>query len=357
MLKNTICAGLAVCMAFFLCSCESTTEIIPEVSPSVTEEVTRNEIETEEPMEDVFFVSVMLGDKNIEEWNENNVIANVSWNSIKLSEMDETKFPNLKNSFAKYNDEAKVNAQAAMYELSDIAKDLSGDEFNPLYLEGTSKIYVQRADTKVVSCLEAIFVYSGGIHPDLYYKTVNFDPKTGNELILTDIMSSIKQLPDILDKEITDKYSYINFADNQPKKIFEDYSADDYKWTIDYQGVTFWFSPYDIAAYTVGPLSVKLYFDENPYIKDEYKKAPAENFVVMLPNGNKIDFDLDTTDDIKDCIEIDEKSDQYGNYRMLSVTINGKIVADETNYAYDFDVYLAHIGNKNYIYSQNFKIC
>ena len=39
---------------------------------------------------------------------------------------------------------------------------------------------------------------------------------------------------------------------------------------------------------------------------------------------------------------------------MLSVTVNGKTYTDEINYAYDFDVYLAHIGDKNYIYSDSF---
>jgi len=75
---------------------------------------------------------------------------------------------------------------------------------------------------------------------------------------------------------------------------------------------------------------------------------------MMLPMRQKIDFDLNSNDDKKDCIEIDTLQDQYGSYNMLSVTVNGKTYTDETNYAYDFDVYLAHIGGKNYIYSDSF---
>ena len=338
MLRKTISAGLAICLVFSLCSCKKTPDTV----------------KTEEQQGDISFISVMLGDKNIEEWNENNVIANVSWNSLKLSEDDEAKFPNLQKSFSKYNSDALKNAKSTMYELVDAAKDLSGDDFNPVNLEGTTRTYMQRADTKIVSYLEDTFVYSGGVHPDYYYKTVNLDPKTGKELILTDVMSSIKGLPDILETEISNKYDYITFDDDQLWEIFKGYSADDYKWTIDYQGITFWFSPYDIAAYTVGPLSVKLYFDDNPnIIRDEYKTAPSKSFGIMLPKGNKIDFDLDLTDDKKDCIEIETKADDYGSYNILSVTVNGKTVIDEKNYAYDFDVYLVHIGNKNYIYSDS----
>ena len=53
MLRKTLSAGLAICMVFFLCSCEKTL----------------NKIVPEEILEDVSFISVMLGDKNIEEWN------------------------------------------------------------------------------------------------------------------------------------------------------------------------------------------------------------------------------------------------------------------------------------------------
>ncbi len=62
MMKKTVGIGLAVCIILSLCSCQKTP----------------NTIVNEAPKEDISFISVMLGEKNIEEWNENNVIANVS---------------------------------------------------------------------------------------------------------------------------------------------------------------------------------------------------------------------------------------------------------------------------------------
>lgn len=339
MLRKTLSAGLVICMLLSLCSCKK--------SPNTTQ--------TEESQDDISFISVMLGDKNIEEWNENNVIANVAWDKLKLSENDEKKFPKLKKTFDKLNDEALKDAKALMYELSGAAKDLEGDEYNPLYLEGESKVYLQRADTKIISYLEYVFVHSGGVHPDYHYITSNFNPQTGEKLILTDVMPSIRGLPDILEGELCIKYDYLNFGENQLWTIFKEYSPEDYNWTLDYQGITFWFSPYDIAAYAAGPLSVKIYFDEEPYIfNEEYTKTPSENYAMMLPMRQKIDFDLNPNDDKKDCIEVDTMPDQYGSYNMLSVTVNGKTYTDEINYAYDFDVYLAHIGEKSYIYSDSF---
>lgn len=116
MTKRFVCIGMVVCILLSLCSCEK--------AP--------NNIVNETPEEDISFISVMLGDKNIEEWNENNVIANVSWDKLKLSEDDEKKFPELKKTFDKLNNEALNDAKALMYELSGAAKDSEGDKYNPL---------------------------------------------------------------------------------------------------------------------------------------------------------------------------------------------------------------------------------
>jgi len=339
MRKKSVCIGVVVCILLFLFSCKK--------APS--------NIVNEIPKEEISFISVMLGEKNIEEWNENNVTKTVTWDKLKLSEDDEKKFPELKKTFDKLNNEALNDAKALMYELSGAAKDLEGDKYNSLYLGGVSEVYLQRADTKIISYLEDVFVHSGGVHPDYHYKTFNFNPQTGKTLILTDVLTGIDGLPAILESKLKIKYDYLNFGEKQLWTIFNEYSPEDYNWTLDYQGITFWFSPYDIAAYMVGPLSVKIYFDEETYIfNEEYTKAPSGNFCLMLPMRQKIDFDLNGSDEEKDYIEIDTSSDQYGSYNMLSVTVNGKTYTDEINYAYDFDVYLAHIGDKNYIYSDSF---
>ncbi len=338
MLKKMLCVTLASFMLLSLCSCR-------EAVPPIEDEITK---------EEEAFISVMLGDKNLEEWNENNTICSVSWNNLKLSEADEEKFPNLKKSFDTFNEAALRDAQALMYELIGAAEDLAGDEYNPLYLEGKSKVFLQRADTKIISFLEDVFVHSGGVHPDYFYKTSNYNPETGENLALTDVIVKMENLPEILEGKIKSKYDYIDFGMVDLITIFNEYPLEECNWTIDYQGITFWFSPYDIASYAAGPLSAKIYFNEQPEIfNEEYTKLPFENYVLMLPARQKLDFDLNLSDNKTDNIEIDTLLDEYGSYNMLMVTVNGNNYTDEINYAYDFDVYLAHVGDKNYIYSDS----
>ena len=340
MFKKMLCLGLVVFLLFSMCSCGKTIDISGG----------------EAAEDDLSFISVMLGDKFLEEWDEEIVALNVSWNDIRVSPEDEEKYPKLKEMFTKLNDRALSDSKALMYELQSSVKDLGGGtEENPLHLEGETEIIVQRADSKIISLLEDKFVYMGGVHPDYFYATFNFNPKTGEEILLTDVLSNTEALPELLDKLVTEKYDYVEFGEGFPEGIFSQYAPEDYKWTLDYQGITFWFSPYDIAAYAVGPLSAKIYFDDNSDLfKKEFLTSAPESYGINLPPRQRIDFDLNPNDGVKDYVEVDISPDPYyGNYNMLSVTVNGKTVADEIKYAYDFDVSVVRVGDKSYLYSES----
>lgn len=338
--KRILCAILSVCILMSVCACENSPE----------------KVEIPEERENtVTFLNMMIGDKCIEEWNENNVVSRVSWNTLRLSEEDERNFPKLKKAFDELNQDALTSAQATIYELQDSAEFFQGDEYNPMYLYSDSEIFVQRADSCLLSYLEELSAYSGGAHSNYFCAGVNFVPETGEILELTDILTDTEDLPAILQEKLEKKYDdCVDIQGNQAQKILEKYAPEDYQWTVDYQGITFWFSPYELASFAAGTLSVKIYFDEMSDIFDEkYQTAPSENYVISLPEFLDADFDLVEGDGKTDIITIEESFDDYGNYNMLSVTVNGKTKTDEINYAYEFDTYLVHMGDKNYIYSDS----
>ena len=295
------------------------------------------------------FVDVMVGDTNLEEWHENNVITSVKWQKLRLSDEHSKAYPSLSAAFDKYNEESLNDAKALMYEFKPFADEMEGEEYNPVYCEADAKVYLQRADNYAVSLLECVEKYTGGVHPDYFVNGINYKSYSGEKLQLSDVLTDTKDLPSILEKKITEKYPDVVFSDL--KDTFSKYKEEEFTWTIDYQGIAFWFSPYEIASFAVGTLSAKIWFDEYPDMFNKaYAKSP-ENYVMTLPIRQKLDFDLNENDDKKDCIEIDTMPDEYGSYNMLSVTVNGKTFTDKNGYAYDFDVYLAHLGDKNYIYS------
>lgn len=304
-------------------------------------------------IEDVcLFTDVIIGTDSLEEWNENNVITSVEWQKLKLTEEHSKKYPSLSKTFDNYNKERETEAKTLMNEFKPLAEEMEGGEFNPAYCQAETKVYIQRADNHIVSFLENSYKHTGGVHPDHFVNGVNFDIYTGNKVVLKDVLTDTEKLPDILEKKITEKYTEVAFPDLKDK--LSKYKTDDFTWTIDYQGMTFWFSPYEIASYPVGTLSVKIWFEEFlDMFNKEYLVAP-ENYVITLPVGFDIEFDLVANDGEKDIVCAEKTLDRYGSYNMLTVTVNGKTFTDEVNYAYDFDVYLAHMGDKNYIYSDSF---
>lgn len=340
-IKKTLCILSAITL--LMAGCGKTTPIKP----------TEGELQVQE--EGLAFLDVMLGNAYMEEWNENNVVQSVSWDKLKLSENDAKLYPELVNCFDKINDANLDEGNVIMDELISASEGLDGGDYNPLYLTGNKSIYMQRADNKLVSYLEEKEVYSGGMHPESVYKSFNLDPETGKELLITDVITDVDKLPEILSASLCEKYDYVNFGEDQPLTTLSEYSPKDYQWTMDYQGVTIWFSPYDIAAYMVGPLSTKVYFADYPDLfNEEYTKELTEDYVVKVPLGQSFDFDLTEGDGETDEIYIYETADDYGEYNMLSVTVNGLTYVDEMNYAYAFDVYLAHTGGKNYICADSY---
>ena len=304
------------------------------------------------PEKNCSFVNVMVGDTNIEQWHENNVITRVAWQKLKLSEEHGRAYPDLSAAFDKYNEESLTEAKALMYEFAPLAEEMEGEEFNPAYCQAEAKVYLQRADNHIVSLLEGMEKYTGGIHPDYFWYGRNYNTSTGEKAALSDVLTDTKALPSVLEKKITEKYPDVAFHDL--KDIFSKYKEEEFTWTIDYQGITFWFSPYEIAAFSVGTLSAKIWFDEFPEMFNKEYTCTPENYVISLPVGIDMEFDLIKDDGVKDSVYTQKVLDKYGSYNMLSVAVNGKAFTDEINYAYDFDVYLAHIGNKNYIYSDSF---
>ncbi len=332
--KRILCIFTLVCIMCTLCGCVGKKPVAP---------ITKNEIS---------FVEVLIGDEYNDEWCVNGNRTSVVWQKLRLTEEHGQEYPALSAAFEEYNNEGNTDAEGFIEEYGYISEEMESDKYYPRGCEAETKLYLQRADNHMVSLLESVYQYTGGVHPDYFVNGVNFNTQTGEKAVLSNVLTDTKELPDILSKKITEKYSDVAFGDL--KEIFSQYKPEDYTWTVDYQGITFWFSPYEIAAYAVGTLSARIWFDEMPdMFEKKYTGAPGK-YVQTLPMGLEFEFDLNEGDGARDVIYTEKMPDQYGSYYMLSVCVNGQTGTDEINYGYDFDAYLIHMNDKNYIYSDSF---
>ena len=138
-------------------------------------------------------------------------------------------------------------------------------------------------DDKVVSLLRTEYGYLGGAHPDYFYQTFNLDVKTGEEILLSDIITDKTVLKGVLIDKLNAQYPDGNFFDlDESLSMFElDPESDDpdkaaYMFTMDPLGLCFYFGPYDLNSYADGSQQIEVYYDD---IRDILKSGFVyENF-------------------------------------------------------------------------------
>lgn len=130
---------------------------------------------------------------------------------------------------------------------------------------------IEQANSDFVSLVFTVNIYTGGAHPNEYFKTFNYNVDTGAVITLADLypdekdaLASIKpkikdgvheglvaRLKELADTE-TDPDSLL-FKDvlEQDNEVFQNY-------TFGTTYIHFFFSPYDIAPYAAGPIEAKV---------------------------------------------------------------------------------------------------
>jgi len=286
------------------------------------------------------FLGLMVGDSFLEEWHGGQGTCTVRWDSITLEDEDAKQYPNLQATF----DALSANAKADAKDMLDEFNSTIGDFDSETNLEATAEILPQRADETAVSCFESVFVYSGGVHGNYAYRGYNFDPESGEALTLDSVMTDISALPELLAGKLVEKYDEV--ALDNVQEVLSYYDAETYVWTIDYDGITFWFAPYELASFAAGLLSAKVYYEERPDLfASEYTKAP-DAYALTLLADHEMEFGYKSPKKVFS----GTRPDEYGSYQMLNVVVDGETYNDEINYAYSFDRFLVYSGGKYYLY-------
>lgn len=282
------------------------------------------------------------------------------YNTIQLHTV---KYPELTVAVNAYNEE---HARASQGYLDDL-KEWAIEEYKEYGLEmfmgpyySQEDMSLRRADSQVLSVIEQGHSYSGGAHGNTYFSSVNFDVQTGKEIELASVIKDMGSLPGALETEIKDKYPDLSYWTDDVAGLLQEYImpsdpayAPVFTWTLDYEGVTFYFSDYELGSYVDGVQQVTITYSEYPEILEEkYFDNIALDYVLKLPDSwRSSDVDLNG-DGVTDYISV--KRDYSGGIdfsESYDVTVNGNTFTQET-YCYDLDVYLVKSAGSNYLYVQ-----
>jgi hypothetical protein len=221
---------------------------------------------------------------------------------------------------------------------------------------------VMRSDSTVVSILVTASSFSGGAHPNYGYQAVNFDSRTGKELALEDVLEDgqFDKLPELLSTKLLEMYPPETFYASAKdltgtiRTALLDTGKDDAEsggvaWTLDNDGIRFYFAPYEIAPYAAGAQMVTLRYADNPkLVKQEYVAASTD-FIEPLMMDVPITLPETEAKTLKISYLPSGNSDEDEDEYAFTMTL-GEYAYTEDIHGYHFYPYLVHKDRKNYLY-------
>lgn len=333
--------------------------VTPDVQPTATPESTEAPVDM--PLTDGYLEVTF--DYHYDNYFDDTSLMYGHFNTINLQTKE---YPALTKAVENYNDLRLTELQSYLDSIKDMAiseyKEYGAEGFmGPYSWEGD--LFLRRGDSKVLSVVEECHEYSGGAHGYSYFDCANFDVQTGEEIALEDVVTDMDSLPKILERELTEKYPEIMFFSDPLSDALDDYiSSEDplyqellnFTWTLDYEGVTFYFGSYEIASYAEGVQQATIFYSEYPDILEEkYFNDIPSDYVLKLNDSlllSDVDLDRDGVTDYIDVPRIYEH-DMYMS-DAYNVTVNGNTFRQD-KYCYKLDTYLVKANGKNYLYIQS----
>lgn len=160
--------------------------------------------------------------------------------------------------------------------------------------ESQTGMWVRRSDERAFSILEQGDLDYGMLEDYRGAVGHNFDTATGKRLKLSDVVTDSEQLPGMVRDAMLSRENPPRLTEEDAvEKLFRETKEDDLSWTLEYDGITFWFNRGSITRPQDGLVSVKIPFEGNESLFDEKYRTVPKAYTVGLPTGVPFEADSD----------------------------------------------------------------
>lgn len=282
----------------------------------------------------------------------------LDYNKVTLTQADAINYPELANTLNKEAaqlDEEKAEELKSMQEsYFEYEIDSSNSED---YMKYTNecKTRILRADKTVLTTINTYSGYEGGAHG--YYSVHGnaYSVETGKKLSLSDVIVDEEAFKTAVKEKLISEYDESVFLINIDEYLKNDASLsgeNELSWSMDYNGITVYFNPYEIASYAEGLLSVRLTYKESANFIDSKYTDTVNDYVSPLSIMGAPKLDVDN-DGIEDDVYI-VGTLAYDDWEAYEWTIH---VGDKSyqidGYGYYNDSYIVKRGDKFFAYVFN----
>lgn len=302
--------------------------------------------EQEQQKESVKMIAAMKSSETFRDWDSvtYDETAYVEYDKIYLTEEAAKEYPalaaTLKSMASLTDDQYAAIYEDLLADVEAIKEDFDGDTsmFLPVY--DTTELSIARSDDRAFTIASSYTSYSGGVHGYYAMSGINIDSATGKELTFKEVFKNTAVLPELVASALEEEYDTIFFVDVREylmENITSEYT--DLCWLLDYEGVTFFFNPYEIASYADGLLSAKITFEEHPEIFNPYYMESPESYIVGgTQDYLALDYSDYDGDGSKETIFISPgELNDWDCYDGFNVDFDGKVTfIPGESYYYDF---------------------
>lgn len=357
-MKKIICLLLSVCMLLCLAACQETIDRPQKSEDTVLSNGQESTVSTENKQgEEAEKTRVLTLDKALHtyyEWVDDldKALVKSEHSIINLGHEDAKAFPEIAeilDHIATTQENAVLDEFDNLVSAAKFELDLNRTDFETY--TSLLDVQVRRADSVVLSLLSDSYSDYGGIENFRAFHGKNYDTQSGKELALNDVVKEINNdLALAVQEELT---GHMWTGDFYSEFAVEDYFAntpyDGFSWTVDYTGVTFYFSPGDLCD--EGAMTATVSFAKHPELfYEKFMTVPSEYTVEL-----SLDISFFTQLDADGAFEeisvsgyYDEERGNYTKYGIYTDT-DGQYYEEEC-YAHDFHPYFVKAANGNYVY-------
>ena len=257
-----------------------------------------------------------------------------------LSEESAALYPQLAGALEKYAGGFRRDKETGLDEELSWAREQYGWMPDAFYAySDESPLTVRRADAQALSLLYLHYSYTGGVHPNHYYAALNYDAATGREIALGDVVSDLDGLKTEMEKRLRDTYGEDTFFDLHDQ--LQTYTSEQFTWTLEPEGLRFYFSPYEMASYAAGSQQVFFGFDEAAaFFSGTYGKQEGD-WAMTFSVREDLTFHQGA-DGSADTLRVETLTDDYDNISAVKIVYNGQSLTEEDIWAFDFTPVLLH---------------
>ena len=252
------------------------------------------EIEVPEETAEAAPLNVELSAKYEGEWDDKGAI--ITANSATIHILDDG-YRKLKTALDEYNEMNWQEVYTMYLEYREYAKEDIFPDGTELYI--SREINVTRADSRILSFINAESSFVGGAHGSYYEDTAVYDVATGELLALSDVVNDYDQVYeyviDSLKEQNEEGMFFAEYEDWVHQMFYEPDGAmtSPLEWNMDMEGITFRFSPYVIAPWAAGKIEVELPFAGNEELFEEEYLVTTERPIIKITLDKEFSVDAD----------------------------------------------------------------